>query len=109
MELKRLITAVENLIPCSHCRSDCNGKTPQNKAAHEDAPLPEDINEKFVALDALLVQNSLRAKILMAEITPLLKSTALATPAVKLEKQIKRFDFKTARQTLKEMEQSIRP
>ncbi len=109
LELKRFISVVGTLNPCNHCMAACSSKGAQNNAVKQELPLPGGVGDRFVELDALLVQNSLRAKSLMAEITPLFKSTALEILAGKLEKQIKRFDFKTARQTLKEMEQTIRP
>ncbi|MCP4118847.1 MAG: response regulator [Desulfobacteraceae bacterium] len=102
LELKRFIGAVGTLEPCNHCTTACPGK-------ESPTPLPGNTEKRLAELDTLLAQNSLRAKSLMAEITPLFKSTALEPWARKLENQVKRFDFKTARQTLKEMEQTIRP
>ncbi len=108
LELKRFIAAVEALTPCKHCTAACSSKGLPEDPAHGTASLPEDAGKRLAALDTLLAQNSLRAKSLMAEITPLFQSTALEPWARKLENQVKRFDFTTARQTLKEIKQTIR-
>jgi signal transduction histidine kinase/CheY-like chemotaxis protein len=108
LELKRFIAAVEALTPCKHCTAACINKGPNKSPAHGKRSLPEDAGKRLAALDTLLAQNSLRAKGLMAEITPLFQSTSLEPWARKLENQVKRFDFTTARQTLKEIKQTIR-
>ncbi|MBI9088357.1 MAG: hypothetical protein JEZ12_04015 [Desulfobacterium sp.] len=105
-----------SIIVCP-CRPSSLNPQPANGpgGAGETAPLidigagiREMHGKRLGELDTLLARNSLRAKSLMAEITPLFQATGLAPLAGKLENQVKRFDFKTARQTLKEMKQAIR-
>ncbi|MEA1968710.1 MAG: ATP-binding protein [Thermodesulfobacteriota bacterium] len=67
---------------------------------------PEILSSLF-ELEKLLEQNSLTAKEFMKNLSLKLKTTVIKNDARKLENAIKRFEFKTAKQILKDIKEKI--
>lgn len=95
----------------SFSKKPCTRTVPGNsreKQSKDDLPcLSQEMKDRIAAFDELLSRNSLKTKEMITHLTSTLSDTPASAESMKLEEEIKRFDFKAARHTFETLKKKL--